>query len=167
MSIQAQKIERLANVAIIVVALLLGIVVVRKYLLEARSNSASPSVAVGTKLSIRDVDWSKSQDTLLLVLREGCRYCAESAPFYQRLVAKASGNKDLRLIAVLPQNPGDARKYLDTLGVTIAEVREATLSEIGVTGTPTLILLNNTGVVKTVWVGELPADKEKEVLEKI
>jgi hypothetical protein len=41
------------------------------------------------------------------------------------------------------------------------------LGEIGVRGTPTLILIDGGGVVKQSWVGRLSADEEAEVLSRL
>jgi hypothetical protein len=43
-------------------------------------------------------------------------------------------------------------------------VKQATLSTIGVTGTPTLLLVDNTGTVANVWQGKLQPDQEGGVL---
>lgn len=46
----------------------------------------------------------------------------------------------------------------------IPEVRQAGLDALGVRGTPTLLLINDKGVVIKSWVGRLPIDKEGEVI---
>lgn len=58
----------------------------------------------------------RSERTLLLILREGCRYCAESMPFYRRLVeerARVEG-KAARVVAVVltQHGAGDAVAYI-------------------------------------------------------
>lgn len=113
------------------------------------------------------VDWSNNNQTLLLVLQKGCHFCTESAAFYQRLVRETAGHGSIHLIAVLPQAPDESKKYLDDLGVAIDEVKQAKLDSIGVQGTPTLILVNDKGVVMTSWVGKLSADGEAEVLRRL
>jgi len=62
---------------------------------------------VGNKLAISGIDWSQSQQTLLLVLQKGCRYCEESVPFYQRLTKEISSQPKTRLIALLPGRSGE------------------------------------------------------------
>jgi hypothetical protein len=51
--------------------------------------------------------------------------------------------------------------------VTVDEVRQDSLDSIGVTGTPTLILVNREGAVDGVWVGKLPPEGETEVLGRL
>jgi len=56
---------------------------------------------------------------------------------------------------------------LESLGVPIRDIRQATLSSLKISATPTLLLLNREGVVKDVWVGKLSGSREKEVLRRI
>jgi hypothetical protein len=166
-----KKTELLANVAIIIVAVLLGGVLVKRYLLTSDDGFGDENsvlrIAAGAKVSLPEMDWAKSDRTLLLVLSKGCRFCSESAPFYQRLVLDTEGRGGARLVAVLPQDVNEGRKYLDELGVTIKEIKQSTLDSLGVGGTPTLILVNSEGVVTDSWVGKLPPDKESEVLDRL
>lgn len=164
----AKKIELLANIAIIVVALLLGAVLVKKYMLPGEPAPASPDVRIqrGTQLSIPGVDWSQSDQTLLLVVSDTCRFCTDSADFYRRLVQERTAKGGPRLIAVLPQGVDKGKAYVDKLGVAVDEVKQSSLAAIGVMGTPTLILVDKTGKAIDSWVGQLPAHKEAEVLSR-
>ena len=56
---------------------------------------------------------------------------------------------------------------MQKLGVSVDEVRQLPLDKIGAHGTPTLLLVANTGVVKEAWIGKLSSDKEAEVLSKL
>ncbi len=154
------------NLAIVFVAVLLAIVIVRKYFLTT-APQALPSIAVGTEISIPDVDWTATPRTLLIVLRNDCRFCTESAPFYRQLVAKSSGFQNLRLIAVSPHSTNITRQYLDSLGVSINEIRESQLHAISVAATPTLILVDDRGKVKDSWVGFLDSNEEAVVFDSI
>ena len=164
-----QRLEVLTNLAIVFAAVLLSVVLIKNYLLPYYSKDGPRDfrVPVGAKVSLPGVDWSNNNQTLLLVLQRGCHFCTESAPFYQRLVRETAGRENIHLIAVLPQTFDESKKYLDDLGVTIEEVKQAQLDSIGVYGTPTLILVNNQGVVITSWVGKLSADGEAEVLRRL
>jgi len=68
---------------------------------------------------------------------------------------------------VLPQPVNEARSYLDNLGVQIAVVEQAPLASVGVTATPTLIMVNSEGVITDSWIGQLPPELEKEVISKL
>ena len=157
----------LTNLAIVVLAVLLCIVCVRKYLPAMAMVEPVAQITLGTKISIADVDWSLRRRTLLIALQAGCHFCTESAPFYRRLVASASHNENLSLMAVLPQDPNAARQYLDSLGISSVDFKWSELTKIGITGTPTLLLLDDHGVVRAFWVGKLSVDQEDEVLRRI
>jgi hypothetical protein len=101
------------------------------------------------------------------MLRAGCHFCSASAPFYQRLVKKQDAQSDIQLAAVLPGAVADSRAYLNRLGVPIKDVRQAALGPLGISGTPTLLLVNAHGVVTNAWVGRLPPDKEVEVFNAL
>jgi thioredoxin-related protein len=122
---------------------------------------------VGTKVSQLDIDWSKSDKNLLLVLSNTCHFCTESAPFYQRLVQERTQRDTFRLAAVLPQPVNEGRSYLNGLGVNIDEVKQLSPSAIRIRGTPTLLLVNSAGVVTDEWLGKLPPQKENEVLNRL
>lgn len=166
----AKKTELYANIAIIFVALLLSVVLVKKYLLTQPVQSGNnailnDSINVGTKVNLRDIDWSKNKQTLVLALSSSCHFCSESAPFYQRLVKERGSN--IRLVAVLPQSVSEGEDYLNGLGVSVDEIKQAPLSSINVRGTPTLLLVNSGGAVVKEWVGQLPSDGEAEVIRQI
>jgi hypothetical protein len=166
-----KKTELLANIAIIVVALLLGAVLVKRYLLPgneaAQTRNADPRIPPGTKASLQGIDWASNGQTLLMVLSRDCHFCTESAPFYQRLTRETAGRSDVHLIALFPQTVEEGKKYLENLGVNVSEVRQAAPGSTGAGGTPTLILVDSSGVVKNSWVGKLSTPEENEVINQL
>ncbi|PYS89282.1 MAG: hypothetical protein DMF64_18185, partial [Acidobacteria bacterium] len=119
---------------------------------------------VGSTIPLAGMNWAQNKQTLLLVLRDGCHLCSDSAPFYQRLVKEQDAQSDTELAAVLPGTVADSRAYLNRLGVPIKDVRQTSLGALGISGTPTILLVNDQGVVTQAWVGRLPTDKEVEVI---
>lgn len=169
----SKKIELVANIAIIVVACLLAVVLVKDLLVAKSPNRAGdpikpsetiegPKIKIGNKLAITDTQLPKSSQTLVLGISSSCHFCTDSAAFYKKLSAIKANN---RLIAVLPQSVEDGQRYLRKLGISVDEVRQLQLDTIGIEGTPTLILLDDAGVVRNSWVGKLPPEQERVVLE--
>jgi thioredoxin-related protein len=165
------SVEQLANIAIIIIAVLLGAVLTRSYLIGtpqrniSKENSLSEHrIKEGDVVTLDGVNWQKNGRTLVLALSTTCHFCSESAPFYQR-VAKERGNT--RLIALVPQPASEGVQYLKGLNVETDEVRQAPFGAIGVTGTPTLILVDAAGKAARVWIGALPINKEEEVLNAL
>ncbi len=163
----SKKIELTANVAIIIVACLLAIVLVKQYFLgkpseqDVRQQMDSEPVSRPTVASL-DINWKQNKQTLILAISSSCHFCTESAPFYKKLFQNKG---DTHLVALLPQPVEEGRKYLESLGVSVDEVKQLSLDQIGVHGTPSLLLVDASGVVKNFWVGRLPPDQERAVLD--
>jgi len=174
-----KKLEVLTNVAVIITAVVLYSVLVRKYLTSKseppRASATSQSTPripsrktrpeVGSKLSLDGIDWTKSERTVLLALSTKCGFCTESAPFYQQIEQQKPSK--VRLVAVLPQPVADGKSYLAGLNVKIDEVAQAALASIQVSGTPTLLLVDKNGVVENLWVGKLSERDSQAVLLQI
>lgn len=164
-----KQINLALNLLIAVLLVSIGVVVIRHYRHSGRP-SVPPrdyGVPTGSKVSLSGIDWEKNGQTLLLVLDTGCQYCTASAPFYQKLVRETAHNRRVQLIAALPQEISNSKQYLSGLNVPIDEIRQSTLTALGVKGTPTLILINSKGEVMQSWPGKLSSDKEREVLLKL
>jgi hypothetical protein len=82
-------------------------------------------------------------------------------------LAELRKDKGLKMVAVLPQSVADGQAYLKNLGVTVDDVKQAPLASFGVSGTPTLILVDRDGVTRQTWVGKLSADKEMDFLKSL
>jgi hypothetical protein len=162
----SKKIELLANILIIVVALLLGYVLVKRYVFPPPVGNGE-EIKLGTKVSLPDVEWSHGDRNLVMVLQKGCHFCSESVPFYQRLARETSGRGDVQVVAALPQDVKEGVQYLKDLGVSVAQVRQASPASLGALGTPTLLLVDHTGAITGAWVGKLSPDKESEVLHRL
>ncbi len=128
--------------------------------------AASPRIKPGSKLTITDVDWSKADRTLLIVLSTNCRYCTESVPFYQRLARENMGHDEIRVTAVFPQSIAEAQKFLTDHAISVDEVRQSTPGATYVKATPTLIMVDRAGSVIESWIGKLPAEKEADVMKR-
>lgn len=167
----ANKVQLLANLATILIAILLGIAVTQQYFLTKQTRYPEPAsfvpVHAGATLSVPGIDWTKNDRTLLMALSRGCHFCSASAPFYKKLTQELSGRKDVGMVAAFPQPVDEARNYLSTLGVSIGDVRQLRLDSLGVLGTPTLILVDREGVVINAWRGQLSSDKEDEVFNQL
>lgn len=165
----SKYVEVIANVLIVVVAVLCLFLLWQKYFRTqpsqtTESNRPAPKVpVVGSKVSGVDVDWSRNKKNVLLVLQVGCRFCSESAGFYQTLMQQTK-DKGVSVLAVLPQTKEEARKYLDDLQLSNLDTKQAPMNSLDVSGTPTLIVTDDKGQITNVWVGKLPPEKQNEVL---
>jgi thiol-disulfide isomerase/thioredoxin len=176
-----KKLEVLANVAVVITSVVLCSVLVKKYFFSPANKEASvetvaskspapnasrrPSIQAGTKISLPSIDWGKSDRTLLLALSTSCHFCTESAPFYQKL--QQQKRDDVQIVALFSQPVEESQAYLNRLGIAINEIVQGPLSSVGASGTPTLLLIDNSGVVIESWVGKLPDDQAARVIARI
>jgi thioredoxin-related protein len=152
-----------ANIAIVIVAA----VIVGNFVwsrIHPKQNVSGP--AVGSAVSLAGVNWKENGSTLLMVLQKGCRYCEESAPFYQKLHENRSGMEP-RMLVLVPGEQKETSRYLSDLKIPSDGIVSASLASVNVAATPTLLLIDQTGHIKDVWVGKLDADREKEVTQKV
>src|ERR1035437_4410881 len=162
-----RKSEGVANVATIVVAALLSAVLIKVYLLPAPAAQRPQALAetgVGTSLKSKlpGVDWSKNGRTLVLAISTQCHFCKDSTPFYRKLQEEVG--KSLKTVAAVPQTVSEAEQYLNGEGVHVDQVQQVNFATLGVRGTPTLLLVNKSGVVTKVWNGKVQPEQEQQVL---
>ncbi len=164
-----KKIEVFTNIAIILVALVLGVVLVKKFLLTNETAATQPkkNISVGEKVSFDQINWASNKNTLLLVLSKDCHFCTESVPFYQKLNQELAQNPSVKIAAVFPQDTQTAQEYLKSKSLDIAQVYQANPPSLGVGGTPTMLLVDENGNVVETWFGKLVSDEEQKVIDRL
>jgi hypothetical protein len=88
-------------------------------------------------------------------------------PFYRRLSKLREQSGDLGLVIVSPDPLQETNALLRDQGVMAVKVVEAPLASIGVSSTPTLLVVDSTGVVRDVVVGKLPAVREQQFIDTL
>jgi hypothetical protein len=73
----------------------------------------------------------------------------------------------VRVIAILPDSVSQSRHYLTASGLSVSEIRQSNIGSLGITGTPTVLLVDSLGIVLRAWEGKLPPTKEQEVFEAL
>src|SRR5215467_52722 len=117
------KLEAIANVTLILVALAMGGVVLTRYAVSYR---VPRSVSAGDYLAkLPGLDWSQHRRTLLLVLNTGCHYCQDSVPFYQKLIQAQRRDSDgMEIVAVFPNEADMVREFTAQENLPIRGVPE-------------------------------------------
>ena len=158
------KIETIANVIVIVFAVVVG-----AFFVKDRLSTDAPepnTVKTGDKLANLDGwDWSAHDQTLVLGLRKGCHFCEDSAPFYQRLTAQQQGGSNSTIVAVFP-DPADAvKEVVQSEGLRVHALAGVPFEKLKIDATPTLLLVNRNGTVVNAWIGMLSPRQELEVMK--
>jgi thioredoxin-related protein len=158
------KLEALSNIAVIVAAVALCVVLVRNQWPSAQPGS--PAALEGSTINIASLISAPAKRNLVMVLSQTCHFCEKEMPFYRSL-----GELDLAgkasLVVVFPPNEPEPAKFLAARSVRADHVVNSPLSGLQIPGTPTLLLVDAKGKVERAWVGALPPDKHKEVLESL
>jgi peroxiredoxin len=156
----AGRFETLANLAIVAVCVAVGTQVVITGVRSAQSAPSAPTLT--------PIDFARADQTLLLVVRDGCQFCENNMAFYRDLASALKGNETaVQLVAVTPTAPQTTHAYLGRYGVEIPLVSQSTFDQLKISGTPTLILTNRDGIVSNVWVGQLSDSRQAEVLRAL
>ncbi len=71
------------------------------------------------------------------------------------------------MIAVFPPNQAETAKYLSGLGLAVDATVGLPLTQIGVSGTPAVLVVGHSGVVVDGWVGAVPSGEYESTLKKL
>jgi thioredoxin-related protein len=168
--------DTVANIAIILVCAIAAVVLVRNQFFPKQQPGMPSGVEKGEQFDqLKAVVPAGSSRALVVAVQPGCHYCNDSIPFYKNLIEQRNQkNSAVKFIAVVPANdkPEEAQKLVADESQKFASggaqpdgMVNIDFASIKVPGTPTLLLVDNTGKVLDVWVGKLDPDKEKEVLK--
>ena len=158
---------RILNIAILVVAVVLSGLLVRKFFFQPSAQTPDYQLTANAKLQINGIDWADSERTVLVALSKECKYCSGSAEFYKRLAAGLAKQTNTRLLTVFSEKESEAEAYLERLQVPIRELRYVPFSSLGIKSVPTVAIVDRDGVVTYMWVGKLPPHEEKGLMSKL
>jgi thioredoxin-related protein len=112
-------------------------------------------------------NFNNSNKTLIIVLSTSCKFCNESVPFYKKLAKNISlAEKNLNLVSIFREDKIFVENYLSKYDLQIATISSVDFNEIDVSGTPTLILMDEQKRIVETWRGRLDTAQE-EVLSMI
>lgn len=110
------------------------------------------------------VDLKSKKKWIVLVLSTECHFCQDSAPFHEHLAQMLRNSADTGMIAVFSQDRRAVEQYEQTYKVNFpTTVTDASLTQLQVRGTPTLLVIDQQGKVLKSWRGLLPENGQKEV----
>jgi hypothetical protein len=168
MRISKISVRTLADAVSIGAITVLTTVLLSRYVLTSPRHSeprAAPPTGLqpGATLNLRGLDFDRSAMTTVIVTRRGCAWTRVNAALYRELIA--ADNETRKTVVVTPDQPNDARSFLESLNVQPREMLQAPLGNLGLEGTPALILVDRMGRVKRSWIGALKPG-EQNVLRR-
>lgn len=129
---------------------------------QALGGGSAPPYKAGDRFDAPDVLPKGGARTLVVALSSACRYCNDSMPFYRELQERKPPSSRLLAISREPSTESFSN-HLRTHGFAPdSAVAGVVLPHVRMT--PTMILLDASGVVERVWEGQLNAAGQKEVM---
>jgi hypothetical protein len=108
------------------------------------------------------VDRRDNTFTLVLMIRPACGHCLESVSFHRRLINEARRQGRVQVIGAGYRPFDTVQEYFTRHGLRTDH--NVVLSHMTrVAATPTLVLLDPTGVILDVWSGTLTPEEEEHV----
>lgn len=167
---KGQRLEKVANVSI-VIAVVLFVSMWGLYFYRSSDTPPAgpvvPDYGAGDTLPAEEgLPFAPNRASVLLFVNSECRFCTASMPFYRKLTADESRNYDVFVVSKEPFESLEG--YLASNAV--APDRTVALrsdTPLRLRKTPTLIVTDDTRVVRGVWVGQLSDSQQAEVLSAL
>lgn len=161
-------IEKLSTVCVIAMAIAVLITLYRSNFQVGR-NQFDPRDQekgfVGKTIDLRSPSQAARKVTLIAGISTNCHFCSQNLGLYKRLAAMQ--NDDFRFVLALPQPQNEAQDYAARNGLHPEVLLPSTLDRFGITATPTILTLDQRGVVTSAWVGALDETREKALMDQL
>lgn len=158
------RLESLSNLAVIIAALALLVVLARREWPGPQPGSAAS--LQGATIQLASLTHAPSKRNFILFVSEMCHFCEQEMPFYRSLRDKLPSRASL--IAVFPTGQPAPEGFLAARQVKVDHVVSSDiLGSAGVIATPTLLLVDERGTVKRAWVGAQSDRQHTEIVESI
>jgi thiol-disulfide isomerase/thioredoxin len=162
-------VEKVTAVAILVASLLVIYVCAWVYLRGGTEPRISSGLQKGSVLfSPPNVSYGQSSQTLLIAMKTDCGSCQDSVPFYQQLARERSAHPGgARVIAVFPDTEDEVKEFVRRNELDLATVASTDFGPLKITGTPTIVLVDDGGKIRDFWLGKLSKDAEQQVISAV
>ena len=159
-----RKLEILSNIAVTVAAVVVCAVLIRGQM-QPDGPPAHESLQ-GKSVDIETITATPAERNVVLAISQTCHFCQKEMPFYRNL-GELAARTQAHVYAVFPPGEKESEKYLGGQSVRTDGVVSQKLADLGVWGTPTLLLVDAKGKIERAWVGALSEAQEEEVLQAI
>lgn len=126
----------------------------KEYFAEGKTLAEVPNLSEG-----------KYEKSFILILNTDCKYCNASMDFYKKLANTKYDTESNQLLALFLQPEEIVDKYVKDKSFLIRSIPSANFEKLNVGLTPTIVVVNRQRQIIKSWFGQLPADKEQEVID--
>lgn len=128
----------------------------------ARPETEMALVGKSAKLGLGE---TTARTVVLIGLSSKCGFCRQDIGLYQRLIALDSS--DVRVVLVFPETDSEAANFAVAHNLPEEAITTARFEDLGITATPTILLTDKHGRVKSAWVGVLDETREASLLAQL
>jgi len=152
------------TVALVATALVVGWPRVA-HALGIKPKAPAAAYIAGDRIDV-PADWYRSSPrTLVLFARASCGACEKAQPFLKDLGARLSGRSAFVVAGGVETKDEDAM-FARSLGAADPSIK-TTPAGLRVRATPTLVLVDDRGIILDAWEGVGPEGKQKTIVEAI
>jgi thioredoxin-related protein len=162
-TLKRNTLERVTNWAVLIVAVIVAFSFL-KHDLEPHARPGAGFTADAVPLS--SITSNPARLNLVLGISTTCHFCEQNVGFYQKLGALETPGK-VSFYTVFPQPSAEVAGFLRAKDLHPTAAVSQPLAQYSISGTPTLLLVSNTGKVLHSWVGALDPAHQAEVIKQV
>lgn len=159
----------LGDIAAILICAAILLPSAREYL----SSRFRPDSAGGPKVGdhfpkLPGIAYDDAKATVALFLNTRCVACIQSLPDYRQLANEmAKGHQGARIVGIFGRESREQIAEYQALGFSLPMIQVTDFGAYKVSGTPTIVVVDNQGKVKDLWVGRLTSQVTNNLLNLI
>ena len=167
------KLKSYLEVATNVAVLLVALAVLSTFAWNYFGRSPTPQLQAGfqkgqTFAQVPGVNYDNSPQTLLIAMSIRCHYCTESLPFYKQLAeAQRTSGRETHVVAIFPNSVAEVRQYVQQNNLDLETIAGLDFGALNISGTPTAVLIDESGKIRDFWLGKPPQDKEQQIMKAV
>jgi hypothetical protein len=161
------KLERATHVCLILACTVsLGLLLERRFLGVRPISASAPGAAtlIGRHLNVPGLVWNTSSINTVLFMDTHCSICNASMPFYRTVGETRRQRGAMRFFVVSAESPEVVAAHLQKEGVSPDGVYRIPQTA-GLRGTPTLLVVDEQGIVRRAFEGGLTPARQEELLK--
>jgi hypothetical protein len=121
----------------------------------------------GSTLRLPGARWGDSSMNIVLYVNSNCHFCTESSPLYRQLVQVRKDASAVSLTAVSTEAPEITKRYLQQQAINVDHILQASLAEAGVRGTPAILAVDSSAVIRKAFFGKLDKPREDRLVAMV
>lgn len=133
---------------------------------RASHSEAPGTYKTGDRFPAPAASQHTSVEHLVLFIDSRCAFCQASVPLYRQMFgSRPTQRRGMPVIVVGTEELGRLDGFLKGNGLNPSEVFSLKLDQYAFRYTPTLLRVSPAGIIREVWIGKVPKDEERRILE--